>query len=362
MQRRSRRPIASASSRSARRSPRRPTATSAATRPASRPANYPQRDRSSPQGRGVLSGGSVDTLAALQNDYTLTNTTRPRCLGVVQAISIPQEVAGATVWAQFRYPAGGNCTAGVRAFVNPLPARTMMCPDGSQKAASGTCRLPQNTGNGRFDCVVDSPLPAGAGISDARVFNLAPVNSAGNMASLLDSYQNPNFPGVNGIRRFARRYFGIHMVRPDNLQTTPTIATGCTADNDTTQIGCLVKASPCSIGFAGREAADAAAPFANVALRMVGIPATTANIENLATGGTPVYPIARKLWFNSFQDPLIGFAQPNLSDPELALSNCMGLGGNTSVVDAAIAAHNFVVVPASVPRLTTNASGGGCPL
>jgi hypothetical protein len=224
------------------------------------------------------------------------------------------------------------------------------------------CRLPQNTANGRFDCTVDSPLPAGAGISDARVFNLAPVNSAGNMASLLDSYQNPNFPGVNGIRRFARRYFGINMVRPDDSQTAPTIATGCTATDDTSQIGCLVKASPCSIGYAGREAADAAAPFNNLALTIVGIAPTQSTIQNLATNTAPVYPIARKLWFNSFQDPLIGFAQPNLTDPELALSNCMGLSGNTSIVDAAIALHNFVVVPASVPRLTTNATGGGCPL
>jgi len=325
------------------------------------PSNYPQRERSSPQGRGVLPGGSTDTLAAFENDYRLTNATKPRCLGVVQPISIPQDLAGATVWAQFRYPAGGNCTAGVRAFVNPLPARAILCPDGTQKAAGGTCRLAQNSSNGRFDCVTDSTLGAGT-VGDPRIFNMAPVNSAGNMASLLDSYQNPNFPGVNNIRRFARRYFGLHMVRPDNSQSTATTTSACTADNDTQQIGCLVKASPCSIGYAGREASDSVAPFQNVALNMVGIKATQSTIENLATGGTPVYPIARKLWFNSFQDPNIGFAQPALSDAELALANCMGLSGNTSIVDPIIQAHNFVVVPPSVPRLVTNSSGGGCPL
>jgi hypothetical protein len=349
------------------------------------PANYPQRDRSAHQGRGVLPGGSVDTIAALQADY-LANTTRPRCLGVVQPVSIPQELAGATVWAQFRFPAGGTCTPGVRAFVNPLPARQMLCPDGSIKAAGGTCRLPQNTSNGRFDCVVDSPLPAGAGISDARVFNLAPVNSVGNMATLLDSYANPNFPGVNQIRRFARRYYGVHMVRSDSSQAPATVTAPCLLTTDTTQIGCLVKASPCSVGFAGREAADSVAPFNNVALRLNNIQPTQQNIENLALGGTPVYPLARKLWFNSFQDPLIGFAIPNLSTAEEALSLCMGLpplcttsadctapatcnsatgrctSGNNAIVDAAVTGANFIPVPASVQRLSLNASGQGCPL
>jgi hypothetical protein len=352
------------------------------------PTNYPQRDRSAPQGRGLLAGGSVDTLAALANDYTLTNATRPRCLGVVLPISIPTDVVGQTAWATDRYPAGGNCASGVRAFVNPLPARTMMCPDGSQKAAGGTCRMPQNTTNGRFDCIVDSPLPAGAGISDARVYNLGPVNSVGGMAGsapLTDAYVNPNFSTAN-LRRFSRRFFGLHMVRPDSSQSPATTAGPCVATDDTSQIGCLVKASPCSIGYAGREAADAASPFQNVALRVEGVQATQATIENLATGGAPVYGMARKLWFNSVQGTLTGFAQPNLTDPELALSTCMGLpaicasdadctapvtcnlttgrcnAGNTVTVDGAIFSHNFVVVPASVPRFTLNGSGAGCPL
>src|SRR5262249_30496622 len=151
----------------------------------------------------------------------------------------------------------------------------------------------------------------GAGtVGDPRIFNLGPVNSAGNMASLLDSYQNPNFPGVNGLRRFARRYYGLHMMRPDNSYKKATTTASCQFDTDTQQIGCLVKASPCSIGYAGREGLDAAMPFANTALTLVGIFPTTPNIEHLSNGGTPVYPMARKLWFNSFNNPgnLVGFA------------------------------------------------------
>ena len=129
------------------------------------------------------------------------------------------------------------------------------------------------------------------------------------MATLLDSYQNPNFPGVNELRRFARRYYGVHMVRPDSSQAPATIATGCTVETDTAQIGCLVKASPCSIGFAGREAADAVAPF-----NEPGAPDQQRSSRprrpsrTWRPAATPVYPLARKLWFNSFQDPIVGFA------------------------------------------------------
>ena len=238
--------------------------------------------------------------------------------------------------------------------------------------------------------MVDSPLPAGAGINDARVFNLMPVNNVGGMAALLDSYQNPSFPAPTfNPRRFARRYYGVHMVRPDNTASTATITSPCLLTTDTTQIGCLVKASPCSIGFAGREGADdgvGGAPFNNVALRLNNIQATQQNIENLALGLTPVYPMARKLWFNSFQDPAIGFVTPNLSSAEQALSTCMGLPpvcatsadctapatcdagtgrcttGNHAIVDQAVSTFNFVTVPASVPRLILNSSGLGCPL
>jgi hypothetical protein len=255
--------------------------------------------------------------------------------------------------------------------------------------------MPINTANGRFDCVADSPTPnvlpqdgVSPSVTDRRVWNLMPVNSVGQMAALIDSYQNPNFPGVNQLRRFARRYFGVHMVRPDSSQAPATIATGCTSETDTGQIGCLVKASPCSLGFAGREAADAAAPFANLALRINNIIPNTANIENLATAAGPVYPLARKLWFNSFQDPIVGFLTPNLSAAEQALSSCMGLpavcasdadctggtgpcnlqtlrctGGNNAIINTAISHANFVQVPTSIPRLIVHpTTGAGCPL
>jgi hypothetical protein len=174
------------------------------------------------------------------------------------------------------------------------------------------------------------------------------------------------------------------MVRPDSSQTQPTIAAGCTFDNDTQQIGCLVKTSPCSIAYAGGEAADGSAPFDNLALRMGGVAPTEQNILNLVTGGTPAYPISHAWWLNSFQDPLIGFALPNLTAGESALSACMGLPGlcTTSAdctgvpgpgnppcdvatgrcttgdhtrIDLALSNQSFVVIPPGIPRLRLDA-------
>jgi hypothetical protein len=324
----------------------------------------------------------------------------------VLPISIPQELPGGTIWATHRYPQGGNCTTGALDTRNPLPARQMLCPDGTIKNSGGLCFLPVNNGASpvRFDCVVDTPptgivVPLDGGtpsLQDRRAWNLMPVTNVGGMATLLDSYQNPGFAaapatGATTLRRFARRYYGINMVRPDTRFAPATIATGCTQETDTNQIGCLVKANPCSLGFAGREAADSVATFANVALRVNSIQPTNPNVENIATGGAPVYPLSRKLWFNSFvASPAIGFDTPPLTADELLLSQCMGLpgacttdadctgvlppagpggppcnvstgrctSGRNNVIDAAITANNFIPVPAGVARM----AGPGCPL
>jgi hypothetical protein len=369
------------------------------------PNNYPQRDHSAVQGRGFLPAGVTETVTTLQADIQ-GNTTKPRCLGVVVPISIPTDVVNSNAWDTWRYqPAtSGTCSAGARGFVSPLP-RQMVCPDGLIKALAGNCKMAINTtaGLNAFDCTVDSPVPGG-NVQDSRYYNLVPVDNLGHMQTspnvLLDAYANPNFPALtgNGLRRFVRRFYAVHMIRPDSSGAPATIATGCKQTDDTSQIGCLVKASPCSLGYAGREAADPAGSvqFNNVALRLAGVQATQATIENLATAGTPVYPMARKLWFNSFQAPLpmtttdlVGFEQPSLTNDELTLAVCMGLpkkcavdadcmvagnsppcntgtgrcfAGDGSQVDLAIGNHNFVKVPLTVPRLVLNASGGGCGL
>jgi phosphate transport system substrate-binding protein len=73
-------------------------------------------------------------------------------------------------------------------------------------------------------------------------------------------------------------------------------ATACAKGNDATVcIGKLVEADNTSIGYAGGSALDGTN---NMAISVNGIAPTVANIRLLLTGGTGVYPLARKLFLN----------------------------------------------------------------
>ena len=109
----------------------------------------------------------------------------------------------------------------------------------------------------------------------------------------------------------------------------------CTQTDDTLQIGCLVNSDPCSIGYAGRQAD---VPAANEALSVNHIFPTDTNISNLVTGGTPVYPIARRLFFAS----VVGFSTGKLRGGEAALAGCYE---DNNIVKQAIFDNNFVVLP-----------------
>ncbi len=129
----------------------------------------------------------------------------------------------------------------------------------------------------------------------------------------------------------------------------PTLAAGefCRKLSATNQIGCLVKANACSIGFAGREAVDVfSAGPKNMAFRIADVSPSVANVEHLFTGSTPVYPISRGLFVNSIK----GFA--NVTGDELTLLNFFRTPAS---IDPIVAARNFIPVPASVTR------SSGCP-
>ena len=78
-----------------------------------------------------------------------------------------------------------------------------------------------------------------------------------------------------------------------------------------------------------------------MAFRIADVAPAVPNIENLFTGGTPVYPIARGLFVNSVK----GFA--NVTGDELSLLNFFRTPAS---IDPIVAARNFVQVPASVTR------------
>ncbi|MBC8134166.1 MAG: hypothetical protein H7X95_14385, partial [Deltaproteobacteria bacterium] len=199
-----------------------------------------------------------------------------------------------------------------------------------------------------FDCISDSATPAGAGMRDGRVFNTFILNATGQV--IRDNFNNPNYVDPREAR-VVRPFFRIHARHVD--VSSPAAATGgpcSTLTNSSSQIGCLVKASPCSIGFGGVPSIDAVAPFRNFAFRIAGVLPPDASITALT------YPLSRKLWFNSYVAGGIAFG-PTLTAAEQALYACFS---NPAIIDPIMAAREFIPVPAGLePRL--RACPGGSP-
>jgi hypothetical protein len=116
----------------------------------------------------------------------------------------------------------------------------------------------------------------------------------------------------------------------------------CTQPSATQQIGCLVQASPCSIGYAGREADGVVVNGVQGAnsLKLNGVDAQTQCIRNLiaspffpAVGAT--YPIARKLFINTMK----GFDQVTGDERKLAL--CYQ---NRNITDPVVTARGFITL------------------
>jgi hypothetical protein len=195
-----------------------------------------------------------------------------------------------------------------------------VCPNGLGKLFN-KCFQPvivDAAGNASADCLARRFPVQGIGANgmDGRAYNLPSKNPNG-------TYRTDN------LGRFVTgAFYRVH--------TTETIAAGaqvCRKGSATDQIGCLTQANPCSIGFAGREAA----------LSVNGLPPTVANIEALVLTASTAddYVLSRKLYFNTLK----GFQDPLLRDGEYELARCMGRG---SLVGPVANNRGFVAVPGGV--------------
>lgn len=269
-------------------------------------------------------------------------------LGVVLPIEIPSNY-GNEQQAYFAPLATGGdpllCTPGK--YAPTILGTGFICPDGQPQP----CLVPVEASNPsvpKFNCLVNAPVPALSPIRDARVYNLLVLDSTGKFVK--DNYNNPNI-ALSAARqtRVVSAFFRLHTSQITTLGS-PTIGINCKKFTSTDQIGCLVEANPCSIGFAGRESVDNVVNFAAL---IEGIRATSTNISNLVT--TPAttaddYPLARTLWLNA----LNGFS--GVTGPEVGLVKCeQGQipGVPQSLVDEHVQALNFVAVPAGVNRSKT---------
>jgi ABC-type phosphate transport system substrate-binding protein len=291
----------------------------------------------------ILPDASIASSAALQKAALLLR----KGLGVVLPIAMPGNYGDERIAYFSTVPLGGEpviCAPGKFApsIADTQHSSTALCPNGKNQP----CLLPVNVDNPaapNFNCLTNSPVPAAAPLKDSRVYNLLVVDSTGHYVR--DNYINPNLPTLSAAKqnRVVSAFFRLHISQVTNLgSTAPGI--NCKKFTATDQIGCLVAANPCSIGFAGREAVDNAL---NIAAQINGIQVTATNIQNLVTAGAPVYPLARRLWVNS----LAGFS--TVTGDQLSLLNCfrgMLPGVLLSDMDGIIQRRNFVAVPPGVSR------------
>jgi hypothetical protein len=172
-------------------------------------------------------------------------------------------------------------------------------------------------------------------------------------------YAQYSIPSLGTTVDFVGGYSRIHQV--ENLAGPG--AAACQLVDMTDQIGCLVQADPCSIGYAGAGAGDfwtrsnpapqpITGPFTSspiASLRVAQIQPSTASVQALGTTGE--YPLSRKLYFSS----LVGFGNvaattgdPGAAD-ELALARFEATPTNINTI---LTANGFFTLGAQSPTGT----------
>jgi hypothetical protein len=231
------------------------------------------------------------------------------------------------VGGQFRYapmPLGG------------ISAAQLRCPDGNARVG-GQCQWParQVSGVFRFGCInKKGNLPGARSVAnmDGRVYNLIPRNPDGTIQTVprVDAADVAGGQPEYQVQ-VHHAFYRIHGTAVMPNGTPDTGSTGCRLPDATEQIGCLVHASPCSLGFAGL-AADLLEPNKPLAMRAPNaaggaVPPTEDNIRRLndptgagtacaASGDYDIrFPLARNLWINALK----GFE--SVGDPDADYDN-----------------------------------------
>ncbi|MGD0677077.1 MAG: hypothetical protein ABSC94_16810 [Polyangiaceae bacterium] len=214
------------------------------------------------------------------------------------------------------------------------------CPNGDQPSA-GVCSVPADItqtppnpnclANGSTvnpPSILSTQGISGGGPSpanvDQRVFNKFVWQNTGSATAPSWSYALDD-----SARPMTGAFSRIHT----NQTMLNGNAAGCAYLDATDQIGCLVQASPCSIGYAGRESTTIAGPTGAVnvqSLKIKGRPDAIACIQTFQ------YPYSRKLYL----DTIVGFLNATPADQALALCE-----SQESIVNQAINAEGFVPLP-----------------
>lgn len=244
-----------------------------------------------------------------------------------------------------------------------------LCPNGD--FAAPDCRVPAMTGTPNNPSTLDlvpsgcfsiSPIPVPAvsprpvGLFEGRQYNAHLYKSNNGTAAYLTVAQKIPPPGQgaapNGVP-LQGAYYRIHSTKSLNPNGRV-----CTFPSMTDQIGCLVEASPCSIGYASRTAALTSTNPNTDAIKINAQSPETLCVAGSvpAGGGTPVpsfrYPLSRKVYLSS----IIGF--PAVNGEELQFAGCetdlaqSGLvptpAGIMTLSSAGVVANGFINIPSFV--------------
>ena len=287
-------------------------------------------------------------------------------LGVVQVILLPDGTITRPSDPYPIQPCEGACT-----FVSPLKGNQLpqgfLCPGGTPPLG-GECLMPFAGPASSPDprCVASSTNRCAGltGRPDGRLYNLVTLVPATQIPTPQRSVTPFQFAfDANDTRRLLTgSFYRIHSLTAgaNNVPDSTVGQTGlCQENDDTSQIGCLTDSDPCSIGYAGREAAKSfpglgtpAVPQ-SASLKALAVngtppftpPSVSADpdlaLENLLAppGTTPLYPFARRLYLST----IYGFG--NLKGGEQELAQCYA---NNAIVGPAMASHGFVAVPGGV--------------
>jgi hypothetical protein len=249
---------------------------------------------------------------------------------------VPMHVAANLTQAQ-NYPTRA-CSTGFFRLMRPGTGISV-CPNGGGLLI-GKCFQPAfDNGDGTYDsdCLNSRTNIQGFarnGMRDGRAYNLILRTADG-----VYRRDNLNRPVIGAYAR-------IH-----STQTIQAGAATCQKGSETEQIGCLVQANRCTIGFAGREAEQQAG---TTALSINGLFPTTANIEALVTTPSTAddYVLSRKLYLTTVN----GFE--NVTGGELELAKCMS---NGSIMTTVMNKWNFVPVPGGPICQDFDETQSGCP-
>ena len=306
---------------------------------------------------GATGGGACPT-----GETCVTGTSGSQCWGPSLGLLLPIITTNTLGADQYHV----NHCAGAVNSVNapPVPGaggrgvlNAGICPNGDTPTA-GVCQVPIDTSNNSPNCLASSSQqPQGAIAATQGVYTLATgtATATGNGPApntvdgrVYNEYVWKNIGTATApVWSIASddsgrpMYGAFYRIHSDI--TTLSGSAPCTQADATLQIGCLVAASPCSFGYAGRQAAVQAGA---AAMKIQGVPPATACVQALGALPPAAYPISRKLYLNTIS----GFGAATAA--ELALAQCEADGGT---VNPAVTFENFITLPTTGP----NAVNGG---